>query len=268
MYAAKKAMLGLGDSFTPLDLFASGEKGFWLDATDISTLFQDFAATIPVTSDNDPVASWEDKSGNAFRFFQTTDSRRPIYKDVGSKRITFNGTSQGLFSNSARDLLKNVSHGIVAMSYVSSASPSAVAQRHLFIGANSLGNNRVSVFVTATSGTNRAETNGRRLDTDSNQSVGTTETKFVDSEVYIHNFRWGDALLDVYKDSNLLHSTAFQTVGATSNTNSIEQEIGYDNSLGIQFAQMELVEVVVVGRSTAFTPTEINALNTHMKASV
>ena len=36
----------------------------WLDATDITTLFQDTAGATPVTSNADPVRLWKDKSGN------------------------------------------------------------------------------------------------------------------------------------------------------------------------------------------------------------
>lgn len=36
----------------------------WFDATDITTLFQDAAGTVPVTTDNDPVGRWVSKGGS------------------------------------------------------------------------------------------------------------------------------------------------------------------------------------------------------------
>jgi len=63
---------------TPLDYFGSALWGWW-DASDISTLFQDSAATTPVASDTDPVGYWGDKSGNARHGKQTTAGNRPTY---------------------------------------------------------------------------------------------------------------------------------------------------------------------------------------------
>ncbi|PIE10063.1 MAG: hypothetical protein CSA72_10645, partial [Rhodobacterales bacterium] len=36
----------------------------WYDPSDLSTLFQDAAMTIPVTADGDPVGAVQDRSGN------------------------------------------------------------------------------------------------------------------------------------------------------------------------------------------------------------
>lgn len=52
-------------SFHPSDI--SGLT-VWVDATDISTLYQDNAKTIPVTADGQPVAVIADKSGNGYDF--------------------------------------------------------------------------------------------------------------------------------------------------------------------------------------------------------
>lgn len=52
----------------PLDdlssLFAKGEPGVWFDPTDMATMFQDAAGTIPVTAAGQPVGFMRDKSGN------------------------------------------------------------------------------------------------------------------------------------------------------------------------------------------------------------
>lgn len=49
----------------PSDLFKKGEQGIWLDPSDLSTLSQDAAGTIPVTGPGQPVRKIRDKSGNA-----------------------------------------------------------------------------------------------------------------------------------------------------------------------------------------------------------
>lgn len=71
-------------SFSPLSLFAAGETGGWYDPSDISTLFQDTAATTPVTANNDPVGRINDKSGNGNHLLQATAGKRPLYKVSGS----------------------------------------------------------------------------------------------------------------------------------------------------------------------------------------
>lgn len=77
--------LGLGlrlrppSVFNPIAaLFANGEKGAWYDPSDLSTLFQDAAGTIPVTGVEQPVGLMRDKSGRGNHAFQTTSASRPV----------------------------------------------------------------------------------------------------------------------------------------------------------------------------------------------
>jgi len=69
--------------WTPLQLFLAGEKGFWYDPSDLSTLFQDAAGTIPVTADGDPVGLMLDKSGNGNHASQSVSGARPVYRTDG-----------------------------------------------------------------------------------------------------------------------------------------------------------------------------------------
>lgn len=55
----------------------------WWDPSDLTTLFQDSAGTIPVTADGDPVGYMADKSGNGRHATQVTSSKRPLYKTSG-----------------------------------------------------------------------------------------------------------------------------------------------------------------------------------------
>ena len=50
------------NAFSPLSLFAAGEPGAWYDPSDLSTLFQDSAGTVPVTAVEQPVGLILDKS--------------------------------------------------------------------------------------------------------------------------------------------------------------------------------------------------------------
>lgn len=75
--------LAVEPDFTPADLFTSGEEGQWFDISDLATLFQDTAGTVPVTADGDPVALILDKSGNDKHAIQSSSSLRPTYRTSG-----------------------------------------------------------------------------------------------------------------------------------------------------------------------------------------
>jgi hypothetical protein len=62
----------------PSLLFANSEQGYWLDASDLSTMWQDAAGTVPVTAHGDPIGRWTDKSGNGYVFTQATAGNRPL----------------------------------------------------------------------------------------------------------------------------------------------------------------------------------------------
>ena len=78
-------------------LFSSGEQGTWLDPSDLSTMFEDAAGTIPVTTDGQPVGLIKDKSGRNNHASQSVEASRPIYRTNGSLRwLSCNGINQYL----------------------------------------------------------------------------------------------------------------------------------------------------------------------------
>lgn len=80
----------MGGATVPLvtmaDFFASGERGCWIDPSDLSTMFQDAAGTTPVTASGQPVGLILDKSGNGNHFSQATSARRPTFVEASGKR--------------------------------------------------------------------------------------------------------------------------------------------------------------------------------------
>lgn len=60
-------------------LFSASEPGAWYDPSDMSTLFQDSAGTVPVTAVEQPVGRILDKSGRGNHATQATTPKRPIY---------------------------------------------------------------------------------------------------------------------------------------------------------------------------------------------
>lgn len=64
--------------FNPLTLFTSGEQGVWYDPSDLSTMYQDSAGTIPITALEQPVGRINDKSGRGNNATQATSGSRPV----------------------------------------------------------------------------------------------------------------------------------------------------------------------------------------------
>ena len=84
-------------------LFANNEQGFAYDPSDLSTLFQDAAGTIPVTAEGQPVGLMLDKSGRNNHAFQTASARRPILRKnatTGAYYLEFDGADDFLRTNS------------------------------------------------------------------------------------------------------------------------------------------------------------------------
>jgi len=84
--------------WSPLSLFKSGEQGAWYDPSDISTLFQDSAGTIPVTADGDPVGLMLDKSGNINNGTQPVSVARSVFNTLPS-RLTIDKVDDAIVVN-------------------------------------------------------------------------------------------------------------------------------------------------------------------------
>ena len=86
-----------------LSLFAAGEKGVWYDPSDITTLFQDVAGTIPVTATGQSVALMRDKSGNNAHATQSDAAKRPTYYNypgTAYSALNFDGTNDFMVTGS------------------------------------------------------------------------------------------------------------------------------------------------------------------------
>lgn len=90
--------------FDPLTLFAQGQQGAWYDPSDLATLFQDAAGTIPVTADGDPVGLMLDKSGNGHHASQSTTAAKPVYRTDGMLHwLEFDGVDDYMASPAVLD---------------------------------------------------------------------------------------------------------------------------------------------------------------------
>lgn len=79
-------------------LFSAGEQGVWYDLSDFSTMFQNAAGTIPVTTVGQAVGRILDKSGRGNHATQTTDTKRPVLQQDASGRyyLLFDGIDDAL----------------------------------------------------------------------------------------------------------------------------------------------------------------------------
>jgi hypothetical protein len=91
--------------FSPLSLFAAGEQGYWLDASDFSTMFQDDAGVTPVTAVGQSVGRWLDKSGRGNHFIQSNVANRPILQvdSTGRPFLLWDGSDDFLQSAATID---------------------------------------------------------------------------------------------------------------------------------------------------------------------
>jgi hypothetical protein len=98
--------LSFDDSLQPGNL-ATGARlpvtenlAMWLDASDVTGLFQNEDGSISSVSVNDPVALWKDKSGNGHHFKQANRATQPRYAQsgIGGKPSIMFNTSQSMMS--------------------------------------------------------------------------------------------------------------------------------------------------------------------------
>ena len=88
--------LGRQRCFSPTASKARGTT-----SSDLSTLFQDDACTVPVTTTGDPVGCILDKSRNGNGLIQTTADNRPVYQSDGVNRwLQFDVTNDGFSTGS------------------------------------------------------------------------------------------------------------------------------------------------------------------------
>lgn len=101
---AKRAYLGSAiQSLIPSELFVNGEQGVWYDPSDLSTLFQDSAGTVPVTGVEQPVGRMLDKSGRGNHAVQATTTARPVLRadEQGLHYLFFDGVDDYMTTLSA-----------------------------------------------------------------------------------------------------------------------------------------------------------------------
>ena len=98
MYLGTTQVFG-GATFSPASLFAASEPGGWYDPSDLTTLFQDRAGTVPVTAAGQLVGMRLDKSGRGNHLTAINDAARGTYNTDGTLHwIAYDGVNTGYVS--------------------------------------------------------------------------------------------------------------------------------------------------------------------------
>ena len=131
-FAVNSAIFRRGQAWSPNQLFDGGLQGAWYDPSDVASLFQDTAGTVPVTTDGDPVALIMDKSGNGNHAMQTDLSRRPTWRQGGGLSwLEFDGTDDRLrisaytYAQSTLTICAGIEYGATDWGAIKSAADSA-----------------------------------------------------------------------------------------------------------------------------------------------
>lgn len=237
------------DAFTPSEIFldADGNRlnGFWLDPSDISTLFQNVAGTTPVTADNDPVGFIRDKSGNDNHASRLTgDTQRALYR-TALPRLQFDGSNDAYTLLTALSLLQNQGKFTLVMG--ASVGDNA-AEKYLFSASTTVaGTVRVGMRL---SSTEALVVGNRRLDADSSVSLTGSVVALATPKVLTGFWDWANATLST-RINGLpdVGDSTWQTAGNTSNTASNNIQIGAQNG-GLPFLGDIYQAVGIVGELT------------------
>lgn len=108
------------------DLFGGGDNGFFIDASSVANLKANSDGSGAVTSNGDPVGRATDLSGKGLHLTQATSGARPTYQDGA---LSFNGSSQYLFTVSGPVATAALTMVIVGKSTASSAGQSVIGGR-------------------------------------------------------------------------------------------------------------------------------------------
>lgn len=137
--------LGLGaarNAFSPAALFAAGEVGAWYDPSDLTTMFQDSAGTIPVTAVGQPVGLRLDKSGRGNHAAQSTPGSRAILRQVNGRYcLQYDGLDDFYVTSAINFSATDKMTVFAGVRKLSDAAQGIVAE------LNNGGTNRFSIFA-------------------------------------------------------------------------------------------------------------------------
>ena len=140
-------------------LFSKGEQGFFYDPNDLSTMYQNAAGTIPVTTAGQPVGLMLDKSGRNNHAFQTVSASRPVLQrnaTTGAYYLAFDGVDDFLQADSIDFTATDKVSLFTGMRRLSDAGVSTIAE----FSANSASNTNSFYLVGLSNGATQFNSRG------------------------------------------------------------------------------------------------------------
>jgi hypothetical protein len=196
----------------------------WLDAAD----------TLTITESGGNVSQWVDKSSSALTFVQATGISQPTLTTVnGLNALSFDGSNDGLKRSSTTTITKNITQSTVYAVAKFNSSPSG--EKDIFRFDTGTGNARL--LIGGGIATGKAFFGGRRLDADSFARVDSTSNVSTTSpQLFIGGADYSNTTATVFIN-NVLQGTnsSWLTTGATSNTDSVAQSIGFNGGSAAYF---------------------------------
>lgn len=123
------------DDFHPSMLFGPGDLGTFIDASDISTLWQDTARTTPVTTTGQPIGRVDDLSGVGLYLSQSTELNKPTYDTSTGYPAILIQDSQSLSSVFTSNIMTQNQTLILAQNHNSGGGSAA----YIFVWATTRG---------------------------------------------------------------------------------------------------------------------------------
>ena len=212
---------GFGKLWRPSDLGA--DLALWLDAED----------TDSITLNGSTVSQWDDKSGNNRNASQASASLQPSYLTTGfNGKPTLETDGNDVLELGATSLGRNVSGitcAIVGVHPVGASFASNTNELYISTGS-SITSTRFAFTPNPTASTaNRYAIAGRRLDTDSYQTVSSSTDSLANCGsqwIRVGQAAYSDGVANHWTDGTQdLTNEPFQTSGVTSDTDPLRTSI-------------------------------------------
>jgi|GEM_PF-3245836 len=228
--------------WTPAALFGGAAAGVWLDLSDITSLAQDSAGSVPVTGAGQPVGFIHDRSGGGNHALQINSARRPTLSLDGNGKHCL--AMDGIDDNLTVPAFAWGGSNEVTIVLALSAIPTGV-QAGILRGGGIANPTRFGVIMQSD---NRVQCNsaGTAVATTSHASVVTAAP-----EVYSISAKISPSNLTLRRNGVLsAQSTASQGSGSY-----LDQEMSIGSWGGGQFLSGNLYGMVVINR--VLTPEEL-----------
>jgi hypothetical protein len=240
-------------SFTPADLFAGGEKGFWIDASDLSAMFQATNGTGAITTDGQTVKRYNDKSGQGHVFTEATNG--PTYKTDGSKHwLLFDGVNDKLGEGAS-----NMTNAISAMTvWVAINATADATNKRIFGVLSSSFTFRALMLLT---GSEFLRVYSARVDGDAADSIIASASSSGADKIVIAELDFANNDAFIYDSTTTLNSnTSFWSSGAGNTNASNHSELRISSDAGDEPFDGRIYQMLVINRLlTAGEKTNLGA---------